>query len=143
MFKSLIKQKLKSNFEPRNYKQDWLLQAREKLSWVTGWVWPSVTINHQIISSITETKTNLLARKNLEVPAPKLTTKKVVLEELLEAFNARNIVKTVKSMNILGLSEAKHSLNWASRSDIWSLSLKLKIEVWKSLKLKKPETEGA
>ena len=77
-----------------------------------------MTINHQAISSITETKTNLLARKNLEVPAPKLTTKKVVLEELLEAFNARNIVKTVESMNILGLSQAKHSLNWALRSDI-------------------------
>ena len=67
-----------------------------------------------------------------------------MLEELLEAFNARNIVKTVESMNIganiLGLSQTKHSLNWALRSDIWSLSLKFeKFEIeeawnWRSLK---------
>ena len=82
-------------------------------------------------------------RKYFRGSSTKTNNEKVELDELLEAFNARNIVKAVESMNILGLSQTKHSLNWALRSDIWSLSLKLKIEVWKSLKLKKPETEGA
>ena len=76
MFKSLIKQKLESNFGPRNYKQDWLLQAREKLSWVRGWVWPNLTVNHQVISGITETRANLLARRKFRGSSAKFNNGK-------------------------------------------------------------------
>ena len=79
-------------------------------------------------------------RKYFRGSSTKTNNEKVELDELLEAFNARNIVKTVENMNILGLSQTKHSLNWALRSDIWSLSLKFeKFEIeetwnWRSLK---------
>ena len=76
MFKNLIKQKLESNFGPRNYKQDWLLQAREKLSWVRGWVWPNLTVNHQVISGITETRANLLARRKFRGSSAKFNNGK-------------------------------------------------------------------
>ena len=76
MFKSLIKQKLESNFGPRNYKQNWLLQAREKLSWVRGWVWPNLTVNHQVISGITETRANLLARRKFRGSSAKFNNGK-------------------------------------------------------------------
>ena len=79
MFKSLIKQKLESNFGPRNYKQDRLLQAREKLSWVRGWVWPNLTVNHQVISGITETRANLLARKKFRGSSAKFNNEKIGL----------------------------------------------------------------
>jgi len=76
MFKSLIIQKLESNFGPRNYKQDWLLQAREKLSWVRDWVWPNLTVNHQVISGITETRANLLTRRKFRGSSAKFNNGK-------------------------------------------------------------------
>ena len=73
--KSLIKQKLESNLG-REITNRTDTPNKNKPSWVRGWVRPNLTINHQVISSITETRANLLARKKFRGSSAKFNNEK-------------------------------------------------------------------